>query len=235
MKLLEALILYLVLYAPALFTGIVPCGTLSFSVERELVRVFAYNIPSLALICYLLLKGNSFKSRDPSVLQFSKTGAFSPAGIARIVRGSAFTFILSLAGLFAIAALTAALRALWEYGFGSGANSVSVVLETPTTVAGWFVLCLSCLATGYCEEGFFRLYLSDRLRDLGFYPAMLVSSAAFAYCHVYEGFFGVLNALSAGLFLFFLFAKRGGNPTALHGLAFAHGAYNALVYAAAYR
>jgi hypothetical protein len=76
--------------------------------------------------------------------------------------------------------------------------------------------------------------VSDRLKEFGLYPAMLMSSVSFAYCHRYEGLFGVANALLAGLFLFFLFntRKSGNGMRTLHALAFAHGAYNALVYAA---
>jgi membrane protease YdiL (CAAX protease family) len=114
----------------------------------------------------------------------------------------------------------------FEAGFG---------VQTPDTAAGWVALCLSCLSAAYLEESFFRFYLSDRLKEFGFYTAMLTSSVGFAYCHVYEGVFGVVNALLAGLFLFFIFnkRKRGKGTRTLCALAFAHGAYNALVYAAA--
>jgi membrane protease YdiL (CAAX protease family) len=109
---------------------------------------------------------------------------------------------------------------------------VDVGFQAPDTAAGWWVLCLSCLSAAYLEESFFRFYLSERLKKFGFYPAMLMSSVSFAYCHLYEGVFGVANALLAGLFLFFIFNKRGDRMRALHAIALAHGAYNILVYAA---
>ncbi|MFP3041644.1 CPBP family intramembrane metalloprotease [Treponema primitia] len=87
---------------------------------------------------------------------------------------------------------------------------------------------LSCLSTGYLEESYFRFYLFTRFKQGGVSPvkAMIVSSILFALCHVYEGPLGALNALLAGLLLFFIFSRR----RSLHGIAWAHGAYNIFVY-----
>ncbi|MDR1949246.1 MAG: CPBP family intramembrane metalloprotease [Spirochaetaceae bacterium] len=49
----------------------------------------------------------------------------------------------------------------------------------------------------------------------------------FSLCHLYEGFWGVLNALFAGVLLALVFRRY----RSLHGIAWAHGLYNAFIYA----
>jgi len=48
----------------------------------------------------------------------------------------------------------------------------------------------------------------------------------FSLCHVYEGPWGILNAVLAGIILSLLFIRF----RSLHGIAWAHGAYNIFVY-----
>jgi membrane protease YdiL (CAAX protease family) len=101
-------------------------------------------------------------------------------------------------------------------------------IAIPQGLAALLVMVLSCLSTGYLEESYFRLYLFTRFTEGGIGPVkgMIVSSILFALCHVYEGPLGALNAFLAGLLLFFIFTKR----KTIHGLAWAHGAYNVFVY-----
>jgi membrane protease YdiL (CAAX protease family) len=98
----------------------------------------------------------------------------------------------------------------------------------PRGPAAFAAMALSCLATGYLEETYFRFYLFKRLAEGGAGPAQsaLVSSLLFALCHLYEGPLGALNAFAAGLLLFYIFARR----RSLHGIAWAHGGYNIFVY-----
>jgi len=86
------------------------------------------------------------------------------------------------------------------------------------------------LATGYREEFFFRPYLLLRLRSsgAGTAAAVLLSTALFASCHVYEGAGGILLAVLEGIGFSALFLRI----PSLHLLAFAHGLYNAAVLAA---
>lgn len=58
-------------------------------------------------------------------------------------------------------------------------------------------------------------------------PAILVSTALFSLCHIYEGPWGVINAALAGLLLSLIYVHYG----AIHGLAWAHGLYNIFIYA----
>jgi membrane protease YdiL (CAAX protease family) len=101
--------------------------------------------------------------------------------------------------------------------------------EAPGGPVQWLVTIGACVSTGYFEEGFFRLYLLTRFRETGISAArgICISTLLFALCHVYEGPGGVLNAALAGIVLSLVFTREG----SLHGLAWAHGAYNILVYA----
>jgi membrane protease YdiL (CAAX protease family) len=101
-------------------------------------------------------------------------------------------------------------------------------MEAPGTLVSWLVLTASSLGTGYLEESYFRAYLHTRLREAGLGPlkSTALSAILFALCHFYEGPWGALNALLAGIFLSLLFLRY----KSLHGLAWAHGAYNIFVY-----
>jgi membrane protease YdiL (CAAX protease family) len=98
----------------------------------------------------------------------------------------------------------------------------------PGSVPQWLAAGAACISTGYFEETYFRLYLLTRFRDLGLSPVrgVCLSTLLFSFCHIYEGPWGTLNAGAAGIFLSLLFIKQG----SLHGIAWAHGAYNMLVY-----
>jgi membrane protease YdiL (CAAX protease family) len=62
---------------------------------------------------------------------------------------------------------------------------------------------------------------------LGKHRAVLASTLLFAFCHVYEGPWGFLNAALSGVILAFLFLRF----RSLHGIAIAHAMYNIFVYA----
>lgn len=86
------------------------------------------------------------------------------------------------------------------------------------------------LASGYREEFFFRPYLLRRLARAGAGTAVsvLLSTALFASCHVYEGAGGILLAVLQGIGFSALFLR----VPSLHLLALAHGLYNAAALAA---
>jgi membrane protease YdiL (CAAX protease family) len=56
---------------------------------------------------------------------------------------------------------------------------------------------------------------------------VFISASLFAFCHLYEGTAGTINAFLAGLILAVIFIRT----RALHGITWAHGVYNILVYA----
>jgi hypothetical protein len=102
-------------------------------------------------------------------------------------------------------------------------------LAKPQDPLSWCLLILFCLATGYLEEGYFRIYLEAHLAAGGFgnRARLLISCALFSLCHLYQGPLGLCNAALAGLFLLALYRKTG----APHGIALGHGCYNILAYA----
>jgi membrane protease YdiL (CAAX protease family) len=104
-------------------------------------------------------------------------------------------------------------------------------IEPPASASGWIVMFFSCVGTGYLEESYFRFYLLKKLAEItsgmaGMIIRIALSTALFSICHLYEGPWGITNAALAGTVLSVLFERYG----ALHGIALAHGGYNAFVY-----
>jgi membrane protease YdiL (CAAX protease family) len=198
---LESLILFGVLFLPGIGPG--PGGTLPFSVNRELSRIFVYNLPAFALIWYLL-------------------GLSGGLSLPRPCRKDLSAAAIALPGLLAIGFCVSLIGPLLE------GLAPALRVEGPRGAFQWVLTAASSLATGYLEESYFRFYLLTRLTRRGFRPgrALFVSTALFTLCHIYEGIGGALNALLAGLFLGWVFLKK----SSLHGLAWTHGAYNVTVY-----
>ncbi|MDR2516312.1 MAG: CPBP family intramembrane metalloprotease [Spirochaetaceae bacterium] len=232
-SLIEPFIIYAVLFFPdvSAFTGLpVPAETVSslpFDLTGELERIFLYNVPSLLLLWYVI---------------FARTGRTGPGrmagtGIPKIAAADIQAFFISLPGLLGIGLLVSLISPL----FPEGASTFT--LETPRGLAAWAAVILSCITTGYLEETYFRAYLLSRFvpaaeagRPGGTRPVLPpvprsvitvgCSTALFALCHLYEGPGGILNAFLAGLLLALVYLRC----RALHGIAWAHGVYNALVY-----
>jgi membrane protease YdiL (CAAX protease family) len=201
----EPLILYWVLFLPSWGFPAPEAEVFAFSINRELGRIFAYNLPALALIRHLVLRDGRSLAPLPG-----------PWPRRRDLVTALFT-LPALAGLGALVSLLGSLFpepvAAPEFGFPQGPAAVAVMI-------------LSCLSAAYLEETYFRFYLFRQLAGAGPAKAALVSSLLFALCHLYEGPLGVLNAFAAGLLLFYIFARR----HSLHGIAWAHGGYNVFVY-----
>jgi len=132
--------------------------------------------------------------------------------------------LLALAGLL----IAAALLSLTAKTFTR--NSVLPIPESPRGALQWLVMFGAALTTAYLEETYFRAYLLTRFSHAGIsrLPRILVSVLLFSLCHLYEGSWGILNAVVAGFILAVLYERR----PSVHGIAWAHAAYNALVYAA---
>jgi membrane protease YdiL (CAAX protease family) len=178
----------------------------AFSSFRELNHILVYNLPALALIWYLVLR----------------PGTRNPGRLPRISRRDLWSVLACLPALL-LTALSVSLAASLFSKIPGGMPP-----EPPPRVSAWIVIILSCLSTGYLEESFFRYYLYRRLTLFGLDAPrfILVSSLLFAFCHVYEGPWGTMNACFAGLILALIFARF----RALHGIALAHGLYNLLAY-----
>ena len=211
---MEALILFFVLFFPALFAspysgGTTPPMAIPFSVLRELSRTFTYTLPSLALLWYILPDKKGFSALKKEKIHLRDI----------------FIFIIGLSGLIITGLGIALLVSLFSY---SMEIAPPPMVEGPANIWGWMVLVLSCLATGYLEESYFRYYLLTRLKMSvpGAVAGVIFSTALFSLCHMYEGLWGVLNAILAGLLLSLLFIRF----RSFHAIAWSHGAYNIFVY-----
>ena len=209
---IEVLVLYAVLFlsglirlpgvSPEVSQGVSP----GFSIAATLARVLLYNIPSLILIWYLLLRVKSLKDW----------------GIGLPNKNDLLAAVISLPALLFIG-LTVAFTASQLNG-----TPEAMRLYTPYSVLGWIVLAISCLGTGYLEESFFRFYILSRREELGLSntSALIFSTIIFAICHIHGGPWAFLNSFLAGIFLCFIFLRY----RSLHGIAIAHGLYNLAVF-----
>ena len=215
---MEPLILYFVLFFPRVFSIISSGGisqeielpeTIQFSMVRELGRTLTYTIPSLALIWYIILNKKSLSS-----LKQERPG-----------KQDILPFAIGLPGLIFIGMGISFVILLFSRYEGF---IPPLRVEAPGTILGWVVMVFSCLGTGYLEESYFRYYLLTKLESqlppVGL--RIVFSTILFSLCHIYEGPWGIINAVLAGLLLSVLFIRY----KSLHGIAWAHGAYNIFVY-----
>jgi membrane protease YdiL (CAAX protease family) len=209
----EPFIVYAVLFFPGFASsgffsgaaGAEEAETLRFVISQELSRVLGFTVPALALIGYLLaLRGG--KARLPGR---PRSGDFLSLAVA----------LPGLLGLGLLISLTAS-------AVSSGPHALTV--EAPRGLPAVAVMFFSCLSAGYLEEFYFRYYLSLRFKQAGMGEPFVIglSVLLFSLCHIYEGLWGALNAFLAGILLSLVYKKY----RALHGIAWAHGLYNAFIY-----
>jgi len=203
----EPLILYAVLFF-RISAGRPPSGeAVEFSITVEIARILLYNLPSLALVWYLLLRVKSLKEW----------------GITLPGKNDLIPAVTALPALVLIG-LTISLASHYFVEIPSGSRFLP-----PHNFISWGILFISCLSTAYLEESFFRFYLLSKREEMGIgnHRAVLISTLSFSICHIYEGPWGFLNAALSGVLLAFVFLRF----RSLHGIAFAHALYNVLVYA----
>jgi membrane protease YdiL (CAAX protease family) len=223
--LIEPLILYIILFLPgAINHGPLPELT-AFSTTGELKRILLFNTPSLALIWYLILRPETCR-RDCKYRAFSPrfpAGQPGKRAIPRFRRQDLYSILFAFPALL-LTGFCISLVSSRFYEIPAGMN-----IEAPPHIAGWVVMVLSCLSTGYLEETYFRYYLLEKLEIFGLSPlmAILMGVLLFSFCHLYEGPWGVLNAFLAGVILSLIFVRF----QSLHGIALTHGLYNVFVYA----
>jgi membrane protease YdiL (CAAX protease family) len=203
---IEPLILYAVLFFRISAGTIASGGIAAFSATAEIAHIVLYNIPSLALVWYLLLKVKSAKEW----------------GVTLPGKKDLLPFALSLPALVLIGLTISVGSRIFE-----AAPSV-FQLAPPQDAVSWSILSLSCISTAYLEESFFRFYLLSKREEMGLGPhrAVVVSTLLFSLCHIYEGPWGFLNAALSGILLAFFFLRF----RSLHGIACAHALYNMLVF-----
>ena len=144
-----------------------------------------------------------------------------PLRFFRFSRGDFYCFALAFPAL-ALAGAGVSFAAMRSGVFPG------VPVQIPESSAGWALAAISSLTAGCLEEGYFRVYLLDRLKKTGLEINQSAAAAVFLFslCHWYEGLWGVVNAAAAGLVLSVLFIRF----RSFYGIAFAHGLYNIGVY-----
>ena len=210
---MEPLILYFVLFFPGIYTfGLSGAAgaieTIPFSILRELGRTLTYTIPSIALVWYIIGKKKLL------------------ALISRRFRKK--DLIAFVAGLFGLCIISVAISLSVSLFLSYYDLPSPPKVEAPVNFAGWITLVFSCLGTGYLEESFFRYYLITKFEKTVPQTTIRVifSTFLFSLCHIYEGPGGFINSVLAGILLSVLFIRY----RSLHGVAWAHGAYNIFVY-----
>lgn len=169
------------------------------------MRILGYTIPALLLIGYfLVLRGG--KARLPG---HPRSADF-------------LSLAMALPGLLATGLFISLVSSVFS------TKGASLTVEAPKGPLPVIVMIVSCLSTGYLEEFYFRYYLSLRFKQAGinYVSGIILSVLLFSFCHIYEGPWGVLNAFLAGILLSLVYKKY----RALHGIAWAHGIYNAFIY-----
>ena len=176
-----------------------------FSVTAELVNIFSYLLPSLALIWYLIYKARKIE------LWAVKPGKKD---------------ILSFFIIFPSLLITGIIVTFT--GVYIGGNSSQIALKSPSSVIEWVFLSITCLLSAYLEESYFRYYLLTKKEELNLNAASAlgVSVVMFSICHIYEGPWGFMNAVISGTILGFVFLRY----YSLHGIAIAHAFYNISIY-----
>ena len=203
---IEPLILYAVLFFRISTGAALAEESIAFSTTAEIARIFLYNIPSLALVWYLLLKVKTFKEW----------------GIAVVGKRDLITAGLALPALILTGLTISVISRFFDK------IPPSALFLPPSDPVSWGILIISCFSTAYLEESFFRFYLLSKRVEMGLGPhrAILISALLFSVCHIYEGPWGFLNAALSGILLAFFFLQS----RSLHGIAFAHALYNVLAY-----
>ncbi|MDR3130608.1 MAG: CPBP family intramembrane metalloprotease [Treponema sp.] len=180
-------------------------GIIRFIISEELSRILLFTLPALALIVYLLiLRGG--KARLPG----------SPHS------RDFLSLALALPGLLGLSFLISMSSSIFFI------SPPALPVEAPKGLPAIIVMFLSCLSTGYLEEFYFRYYLSLRFKQAGLTDPFVISLSVFLFslCHIYEGLWGAMNAFLAGILLSLVYKKY----RAVHGIAWAHGLYNAFIY-----
>jgi len=175
------------------------------SPQGEILYSLSWRLPALVLVLLLLEK-----SREEGTLLYSGP-AFRPKRDLPVL-GLALPALCLLGFLASFAAVR------------TGFPPPPVL--TPSGYFAWAGVLLACLTTGYLEEAYFRVYLPVQCAAFGRFTGFWFPVLLFSLCHVYEGPWGFANAFLAALFLSFIYRKT----LSFHGIALAHGLYNAFAY-----
>lgn len=203
----EPIILFMVFFLPGFLSqSQVIDGTVFNSVWFNIIYLITV-IPQILLVLYLIEK----KPEEKIHLY----------GITRFQNKDLLKSLLYFAGIMIIILSTSIISFLIS----------SSVYDTSTEIPLWQfdniiifpLIFITCMATGYSEELFFRSYLISEFHSPGKEKYVITgSSLLFALGHVYQGLAGFLGTLAIGIFLASVFIKKRN----IHTIAIAHGLYN---------
>jgi uncharacterized protein len=206
--LLEAIIVFFAFYLASFIFAGAPSKPLSGPAYH--VAVLAANLPRALLVLYIMAVGDGLRLFD----------------IANLKRFDAARGLLCAIGALAVVIVPGLL--FYAIGMqnpflaqaGAGARAGAALLP---------LILASSLATGYCEELFFRAYLMRRLGQGGLPVAWtaIASSLLFGGGHGYQGIIGLVSGSLLGLF----FAWRWHEGKNIHEIAIGHGLFDAVILA----
>jgi len=206
--LLEALIVFLSFYlASFIFAGAAPRPLSGPSYH---LAVLAVNLPRALLVLYIMAAGDGLRLFD--VVLPRRIDAVR--GLLCAIGALAVVIVPGL--LFSALGIQNPFLAQAGSGARAGAALIPLILA-------------SSLATGYCEELFFRSYLMRRLGQGGL-PVVwsaIASSLLFGGGHGYQGIIGLVSGSLLGLF----FAWRWQDGKNIHEIAIGHGLFDAAILA----
>ena len=203
----EPIILFMVFFLPGFISQTqVVDGSIFNSVWFNFIYIITV-IPQILLILYLIEK----KPKDKIPLY----------GITKIEKIDLVYSLLYFAGIMIIIIGTSIISTIiTDFGFDSYSEIPLWKLDNKRLIP---LILLTCMATGYSEELFFRSYLLTEFHLPGkeIY-AVTGSSILFALGHIYQGLPGFIGTFAIGFFLALIFVRK----RRLHTIAIAHGIYN---------
>lgn len=191
------------MFLPGIVAQTAPIDPAAFERVSYHLQLLVVSVPQIALVIFIARRVDS---RLPEQI-----GWRAPRG------GDGAVAVIVLILTFALSAAVGTIGAGEAAGFSWSFSRPELA---PLVI-------LSGLVIGYREEIFYRAYLLTRLETLGAprIAAIAISSLLFSVGHLYQGAAAAVFAALMGAGLAFAWQKT----RSLHGLAIAHGAYNALV------
>lgn len=203
----EPVILFMVFFLPGFISQTqVVDGSIFNSVWFNIIYIITV-IPQILLILYLIEK----KPEDKIYLY----------GISKIKKTDLVYSLLYFVGIMIIIIGTGTISTIiTDFGYASYTEPPLWKFDNKEIIP---LIFLTCMATGYSEELFFRSYLLTEFHLPGkeIY-AVIGSSLLFALGHIYQGLPGFLGTFAIGIFLASIFVRK----RKLHTIAIAHGLYN---------
>ncbi|MCK5153666.1 MAG: CPBP family intramembrane metalloprotease [Spirochaetales bacterium] len=203
----EPIILFMVFFLPGFLSqSQIVDGTVFNSVWFNMIYLITV-IPQILLVLYLIEKKPAEK--------------IHLYGLGKIEHKDLLFSLLYFAGIMIIILGTGIISFLISsLGNGSGSEIPLWQFDNKSIIP---LILVTCMATGYSEELFFRSYLISEFHSPGREKYVIAgTSLVFALGHVYQGFAGFLGTFAIGIFLAAIFIKN----RKIHTIAIAHGLYN---------